>query len=77
LPLIASSLYEQLQFKRLAQQQLLYQMALATQAAAAPSGAHGGAHGGGMGAYLDDDEEEAMYATYDLGGARGGYGHCH
>ena len=56
-------------------------MALATQAAAAPSGGHGGGHGVGhggcMGAYLDDEEEEAMYATYDLGGARGGYGHCH
>jgi len=71
------SLHEQLQFKRLAQQQLLYQMALATQAAAAPSDAHGGGHGGGVGAYLDDEEEEAMYATYDLGGARGGCGDCH
>jgi hypothetical protein len=52
-------------------------MALATQAAAAPSDAHGGGHGGGVGAYLDDDDEEAMYATYDLGGARGGCGDCH
>ena len=56
-------------------------MALATQAAAAPSDSHGGGHDGGhdggIGAYLGDEEEEAMYATYDLGGARGGYSDCH
>ena len=37
-PELAADPQQQLQFKRLAQQQLLYQMALAAQAAAPPSG---------------------------------------